>query len=388
MSVLVRVSRIFVAILVGIILFAAAPVYAEPGVTNNSITIGMSAAFSGLNGSVGQDMRDAIRSYFAQVNATGGVHGRKLEIDAIDDNMEVSKTRNNTTLFVNDRQSFALMAYCGDENTAAALELASAARVPIVGAVSGAQSLRLPVSRYLFHTRASSADEIEAIVKQVASLGLTRVAVFYQNDRSGKADLNEVVSALKKFNLTPAAIGAVEAPVRFVAEVKVTEAFNAISKVKPQVVLMLTSYEPAAALVQLMKKADLQPQYLALSTVGTDPLVQQLGPLARGIGISQVLPHPWDNTVPLIKEYQNTMRFTDKESVFSFASLEGYIMARVMVAGLRRAGKELSREKLIAALEAMDLNLGAYRVRYSPEEHHGSNLVYLTVIGANGRVMH
>ncbi len=379
--------RLIVAVSLAISLFFIAPANAEIGVTSNSITFGMSAPFVGSHRLIGQDMLDAIRNYFAQVNAKGGVHGRMLELDAIDDDMEVSKTRHNTLLFAKERQAFALIGYCGDDNTAAAMEVANANKIPMIGAVSGAGNLRQPVSRYLFHTRASNADEINAIVNQLARLGLTRIAVFYQNDRFGTAGLNEVTAALKKYTLAPAAVGMVDSPSTFVSEVNVTAAFNAISKVKPQAILLLTSYEAAAALVKQMHKADLYPQYLALSAVGTDPLIQQLGGLARGIGISQVMPYPWDDTKSLVKDYQTAMKSVDKDADFSYASLEGYMMARVMVEGLKRAGKDLSREKLINALEAMEMNLGGYRIKYTADNHNGSNLVNLTVVGANGRVL-
>jgi ABC-type branched-subunit amino acid transport system substrate-binding protein len=134
-----------------------------------------------------------------------------------------------------------------------------------------------------------------------------------------------------------------------------------------------------------MKRSGQNPMFMTLSPVGTEQLVQELGNDARGIGISQVVPYPWNDIVPVVRDYQ---RLSNKPGNYSYYGLEGYLMARTLVEGLRRAGRDLSRDKLVTALESMSaVDLGGYRINYSPTARQGSRFVELTVIGAGGKVL-
>ena len=189
---------------------------AEPGVTDNSITLGMSSPFSGPNGAYGIDMRQVIDSYFDQVNKGGGVHGRKISLIALDDGYETDRTVANTKTLIIDKNVFALLAFYGSSPTTEAMnKVFGPARVPLVGTISGAGTLREPISqnpnsRYMFNVRASYADETEAIVNELVSTGLKNIAVFYQNDGFGKSGLEGVTTALKKHNLVPSVAATVE----------------------------------------------------------------------------------------------------------------------------------------------------------------------------------
>ena len=277
-------------------------VHAEKGVSNTEIVIGMSAPFHGVSGAEGSEMRDAIRATFDQVNRSGGIYGRKLELVSFDDDAEPRRAAENTRALLQDHGVFALIGYFGDASVAAALPLIDEAKVPMVGAVAGADSLRHLSSPYLFHTRAGYDDEIATMVSQFVSLKLTRIAVLYQDGAFGKAIADSFVGALKKYQLAPAAIVSIAPPSGFASEVDVSGAVQAFAKVQPQAVFLLTPYKPAAELVLQMRKLGMFPQYLALSTVGADQLGQLLGENGRGIGISQVMPYPWDDTLSVVKE--------------------------------------------------------------------------------------
>ncbi|MFZ2268465.1 MAG: ABC transporter substrate-binding protein [Azonexus sp.] len=359
---------------------------AEPGITDSSITLGMSAPLTGPNGAYGQDMRQTILAYFEQVNKSGGVNGRKLELVALDDGYETEKTVANTKTLINDKHVFGLLAYYGSSPTTEAMNsVFGPARVPLVGTISGAATLREPIStnansRYMFNVRASYADETEAIVNQLVSLGLKSIAVFYQNDGFGKSGLEGVTLALKKHKLTPSAVGTIERN-----SVDVAKAVEPIAKANPQAVIMVTLYKPTAAFVKAMKKAGQAPMFMTLSPVGTEQLVQELGPDARGIGISQVVPYPWNDVVPIVREYQ---RVAGKPGAYSYYGMEAYLMARTMVEGLKRAGKDLTRDKLMTALEALNnADFGGYRVNYTASSRLGSRLVELTVVGPGGKIL-
>ncbi|QDZ30401.1 ABC transporter permease [Noviherbaspirillum sp. UKPF54] len=357
---------------------------AETGVTDSTIVLGMSAPLSGVNGAYGVEMKDAIAGYIRQVNAEGGIHNRKIELVALDDGYETERAVANTKALIDNHKAFALLGYYGSSPTTAAMQVFSAARVPLVGTISGADALRTPVNRYMFHVRASYGDETEAITEQLVSLGLKNIAVFYQNDGFGKSGLDGVTATLKKHGLAPTALGTVERN-----STDVGAAVQAISKVQPQAVIMVSLYKPTAAFVRQMKNAGLHPQYATLSPVGADLLVAELGNDARGIGISQVVPYPWNDTVPLVKEYKHMLAQQGKTPVLSYYGVEGFITAKTMVEAIRRAGRDLTREKLVAALEGMQgYDVGGYKLGYSAASHNGSRFVDLTVIGSNGKVLH
>jgi ABC-type branched-subunit amino acid transport system substrate-binding protein len=358
---------------------------AEPGVTGTTITLGMSSPFTGPNGAYGLDMRQVIESYFDQVNKSGGVNGRKVSLLALDDGYETDRTVANTNALINDKKVFALLAYYGSSPTTEAMnKVFGPARVPLVGTISGAGSLREPISqnpgsRYMFNVRASYADETEAIVNQLVSLGLKNIAVFYQNDGFGKSGLEGVTAALKKHNLAPTASATVERN-----SVEVASAVDAIAKTKPQAVVMVTLYKPTAAFVRAMKAAGQSPMFMTLSPVGTEQLVKELGADARGIGISQVMPYPWNDIVPMVRDYQ---KLIGNKANSSYYGIEAYVMARITVDALRRAGKDPTREKFMEALESTSTDLGGFRVAFSASNRQGSRFVEMTVVGPGGKIL-
>lgn len=376
-------KRVAAAGVLGFLAWAASA--ADPGVSDTSITIGMSAPFSGPNGAYGEDMKTAIGAYFAQINKAGGVNGRKLELVSLDDGYETERAVANTKALIEDKKVFSLLAFYGSSPTTEAMNsVFGPARVPLVGTISGAGTLRQAPSanannRYMFNVRASYADETEAIVNQLVALGLKSIAVFYQNDGFGTSGLEGVTGALKKYNLTPSAVATVERN-----SLDVSKAVETISKANPQAVVMVTLYKPTAAFVKAMKKAGQNPMLMTLSPVGAEQLVQELGNDARGIGISQVMPYPWNDTVSVVREYQ---RLLGKQGKFSYYGVEGYMMARVLVDALRKQGKDVSREKLVSTLEGLNQDFGGYRVSYSPDSRQGSRFVELTVIGPGGKVL-
>ena len=358
---------------------------AEPGVTDNTITLGMSSPFSGPNGVYGLDMRQVIDSYLDQVNKSGGVHGRKISLIALDDGYETDRTVANTKTLIIDKNVFALLAFYGSSPTTEAMnKVFGPARVPLVGTISGAGTLREPISqnpnsRYMFNVRASYADETEAIVNELVSSGLKNIAVFYQNDGFGKSGLEGVTTALKKHNLAPSVAATVERN-----SVEVASAVDAIAKANPQAVIMVTLYKPTAAFIKAMKAAGQGALFRTLSPVGTEQLVKELGADARGIVISQVMPYPWNDIVPMVRDYQ---KLIGNKANSSYYGIEAYAMARITVDALRKAGKDPTREKFLAALEGMNSDLGGFRVAYSGSNRQGSRFVEMTVVGPGGKIL-
>ncbi len=359
---------------------------AETGVTDNSIALGMSVPLTGPASTQGQELKKVISAYFDQINKNGGINGRKIQLTVMDDGYDPEKTVANTRTLIETNKVFALLGYYGSTAMTEAMnKVFGPAKVPMIGGISGAMSLRQapannPNNRYMFSQRASYADEAEAIGTQLATLGLKNIAVLYQNDGFGKAGLEGLSNALKKHNLTPSATGTVERN-----SDDIGKALAAIAKVNPQAVVMVTLHKPAAAMVKALHKANQSPMFMTLSPVSAEQLTQELGDAARGIGISQVMPYPWNSTVILVKEYQ---QFIGKQGPYSYTSMEGFVIAKVAADALRKTGgKDLSREKLISVLEGMNQDLGGYRVAFGPNNRAGSQFVQLTVIGAGGKLI-
>ena len=355
---------------------------ADPGVTGNSILIGQSAAFTGPAQELGIEMRAGAMAYFQTVNAAGGVNGRKIELRSVDDGYESDRAAANTKKLIEDGV-FLLFGYVGTPTSNASKPIFTAARVPFVGPFTGAESLRNPLNRYIFNVRASYYDETDKLVGQLVGQTLDRIAVFYQNDDYGKAGLAGVERAMQKRNIKILATGTVERNT-----IDVATAVKSICKIEPQGVVMISAYKSCAAFIKAAREAGCNPQFLNVSFVGSKALAHEAGPAGRGVGISQVVPFPWNLSARVVKDYQQLLEASTGKQNYSFTSLEGFIAAKVLVEGLRRAGPDLTREKFISAMEQIrDFDVGGFTVNFSPTDHSGSRFVELTVIGKDERFL-
>lgn len=349
------------------------------GVTDSQVVLGQSVALSGPAEQLGKDMQLGANLYFDALNAKGGVNGRKIVLKTLDDGYDPPRAAANTRKLIDEEKVFALFGYVGTPTSAASLPIFTEAKVPFVGAFTGAELLRQPFNRYIFNVRASYFDETESIVQHLTAMSIDRIAVFYQNDAYGQAGLAGVERALKRRNLEVTGKGTVE---RNTVEVK--KAVQEMLKAKPLAVVMIGAYKGCAAFILEMKKAGANPTYWNVSFVGSKALAKELDKEGRGIQISQVVPFPWDVTVPVVKEYRTLLHEAKGEP--GFGTLEGFLAAKVMVEGLRRAGRKLDRESFIRAMETMgDYDAGGFRVSYGPENHNGSKFVDLTIISKDQR---
>ena len=375
--------RAFASVVSALGLAVAVPVLAADGVTATTVTVGQSAAFSGPAAELGTQMKKGILAYFDQVNRSGGVNGRKLVLKSLDDGYEGDRAAANTKKLINDEDVFALLGYVGTPTSEAAKPIFTDARVPFVGAFTGAELLRAPFNRYIFNVRASYYAETDAIVNLLARMELKRIAVFYQNDSYGKAGLTGVERAMAKRDMKIAAFGTVERN-----SVDVATAVKEISSKDPQAVIMISAYKSCGAFIKEMKKAGSNPQFMNVSFVGSKALAAELGDAGRGVGISQVVPFPWNVGTPVVKDYQKHLAPSGGADDYNFGSLEGYIAAKIFVEGLRRAGNSPTRESFVTALETLrDYDVGGFNVTYTPTDHNGSKFVELTVITRDGKFL-
>ena len=353
---------------------AAATLACAQGVTDDEIVLGQSVALTGPAQQLGIDMQQGAQLYFNDVNRKGGVNGRKITLKTLDDGYESTRAAENTKKLIGEQKVFALFGYVGTPTSQASLPIFTEAKVPFVGPFTGAELLRAPHNRYIFNVRASYFDETEAIVQHLTAMSIDRIAVFYQNDSYGQAGLTGVERALKKRNLEVVSKGTVERNT-----VDVAKAVADIKKANPQAVVMISAYKSCAAYIRETKKAGATPTFWNVSFVGSKALAKELDKEGRGVQISQVVPFPWDRSTPIVKEYQTLM--AEQKGELGFGTLEGFIAAKVMVEGLKRAGRKLDREAFIKAMETMrDYDLGGFKVSYGPDNHNGSKWVDLTII--------
>jgi len=361
---------------------AAGATVALPAFAQTSrIVLGQSAAFSGPAAQLGIQMNRGAKLCFEAANAGGGVHGMQIELRTLDDQYEPDKCRANTETFIKD-DVFALFGYVGTPTSVAALPLINQHKVPFFGPFTGAEVLRDPFGRYVFHVRASYYDETAAIVKQLTTLGLTKVAVFRQNDSYGQAGLDGVVRALKAHQLEPVAVGLVERNT-----VAVAAAVQAIVASKPDAIVQISAYKSCAAFIREARKAGFGGTFYNVSFVGTQALSEELGADARGVAVSQVMPFPFAPKSPIAREFLAAVQRGGADYKANYSSIEGYVAAKVFVEGLRRAGKGATRDTLVAALESMQsVDLGGFVVNYNARRHVASQYVDLTMLTEFGGV--
>ena len=348
---------------------------------DDKFILGQSAPLSGPAAQLGLQFQRGAKLCFDQVNAQGGVGKRLIELQTLDDGYEPDRCAENTRKLIAD-DVFALFGFIGTPTSVVALPQANKAKMPFIAPCTGAMVLREPFSRYAFHVRASYNDETALIIKQLTSLGLKKIAVFYQNDSYGKAGLDGVTLAMGALQLKPLATGTVERNT-----VEVAKAVSTIVAAMPEAVVQVGAYKACAAFIRAARKAGYGGLFYNVSFVGTQALSDELGKDAAGVVVSQVMPSPYSGARLIVREFQDAVKAAGKGAAANFSSMEGYVAARVVVEGLKRAGAKPSREAFITALEGMGTqSLGGFPLSFGPTDHIASSFVELSMLTGDGGV--
>jgi ABC-type branched-subunit amino acid transport system substrate-binding protein len=349
--------------------------------SGNRLVLGQSAAFTGPAAQLGIQMNAGARLAFDAFNATGGLGGQKIDLQTLDDGYDPARCKANTEKFL-AADVFALFGYVGTPTSLAALPLVKDARTPFFGAFTGAMALREPHAKQVFHVRASYDDETALIVKQLTSLNLNRVAVFRQNDSYGQAGLDGVTKALKAKGLDPVGVATVERN-----SVDVAAAVKALVPTRPDAIVQISAYKSCAAFIREARKAGFGGTFYNVSFVGTQALADELGPEAHGVVVSQVMPYPYTNSVPIVREYLAAIKAANDAKIKpNYSSMEGYVAARVFIEGLKQA-RSASYDAFVNALETLQgFNLGGFTVNFGPRQHVASRFVELSMLTKDGGV--
>jgi len=357
------------ALLVG---SALLPAYAEEGVSEKEIRIGMANALSGPASGLGTNLKSGADAYFARVNAAGGVHGRKLVLVSLDDGYEPERAAAATRKLIEQDKVFALFGYVGTPTSSAAVPLASRASVPYLFPFTGAEFLRNPVNKWVFNVRASYFDETEAMVERLTKdAGAKKIALFIQDDAFGEAGKAGVSRALHKRSMK------VAEEARYKRNtVEIDEGFAKIKAAAPDAVVFVGTYKPFAAIVKKAKAEGLKTKFMTVSFIGTNDFIREAGADGEGVYITQVMPSPESTEIPLVKQFQQDM----KGGPVNYSSLEGYANAVVLIEALKKAGANPSRSGLVGSLEGLSTDLGGLKVAFSASSHQGARDIFLTVV--------
>ena len=356
--------------------FSSTQVLAEDGVSKDKILFGQVAALNGPAQALGQGMREGILAAFEEANRAGGINGRKLELKSVDDGYEPEKTIEATKKIISDDKVFALVGSVGTPTSKAGQPIATAAKVPFIGPFTGAEFLRNPYNRYVVNIRSSYFQETEAWIEHLTKdLGITKIAILYQDDAFGLAGLDGVNKAMAKRNMKLVASGTFK---RNTTAVK--SALLDIMKGQPQAVVTVGPYKPIAVFIKLARELKMDAVFVAISFVGSDSLAEELGNQGAGVIISQVVPFPWDKSLPVVASYQAAIAKANPNSKPGFVSLEGYLVGRLVVDALKRIKGEPSREAFLDAIAEASFDLGGVKLNFGPAKNQGSEQVYFTIM--------
>lgn len=348
-----------------------------PGVYDDRVVFGQSAAFSGPAQELGKNMRLGIEAAFREANEAGGVHGRRLELTSLDDAYEPEAAITNTQQLIAEGV-FALIGAVGTPTSRSATPVAAESGVPYLTPFTGAAFLRDPEWPNIINLRASYAQETEEMVERLTvDLGVNRIAILYQDDSYGRSGYDGVQAALARRGSEAVAVG------RYTRNTSaVKAAVLDIKEGNPEAVIMIGAYQPMAEFIKWARHEGVEAHFLNVSFVGSNALARELGADGVGVLVTQVVPFPEDDSLEVVAAYHRALAAHAPEATPGFVSLEGYLAGRLAIEMLERCGRELDRACFLASLDNPEpFDIEGFRLQYGQEDNQGSDKVFLTVIG-------
>jgi branched-chain amino acid transport system substrate-binding protein len=360
--------------LLSLLLLAALPAI------SGEIVVGQSAPLTGTNGELGNDIRNGALAYFKKVNDAGGLPQGKIRLVTLDDQNQTKLSGENTHKLVNEEGVVALFGYASSTLSIPAMPTVMEKKVPFFAPFTGADTIRKQ-NEYVYTVRSTYADEIGKIVNFWGSLGNTRITVLHYDDVVGKENFQTVAQALKKFGSAPASVAIKRNVAITPAEVK------QVVDSDPNVLLITTLYAPAAQLIKQLKASGKAYMVTSLSFAGASQLAKALGADASGVSVAIDVPAPRAQSIPVVRECTEAWAASGQKDPMSVTALESCIAAKVLVEGMRRSGKEVTRASLHRALDGLGrFDTGGYVVNFKPNFHHGGSHVGMALLMPNGEV--
>lgn len=384
---MISINKILICTTVGLVLLTNSPIaMAGKLVPQKEIVLGMSTALSGPAADLGKNMQEGVLAGFERANHRGGINGRKLKLLTLDDGYEPTRTAPNMRRLIQKEKVLAVIGNVGTPTAIAAVPIANQQKTLMFAPFTGAGLLRKsPPDRYVINYRASYAEETAAMIDAlitIAKVKPTEIAFFTQRDTYGDAGYIGAITALKRHGLKDE--GTVM-HVRYERNTLVVE--NALANVlflrsPPRAIIMVGAYAPCAKFIKLAHEAELNALYLNVSFVGSTPLARTLGEKVQNVIVTQVVPHPIESSLPILRDYHADLKALGSSRVPTFGSLEGYIAARIFMYALKHMKVQPTREAIVDALEGLgnfDIGLGE-PLNLSPKDHQASHRVWPTIL--------
>jgi branched-chain amino acid transport system substrate-binding protein len=363
------------------LVLAASTVQAEPGVTDTRILIGQTVGVTGTVAGPVKELNEGASAYFKEVNSKGGVHGRKIDMLVMDDKFDPALTLKNAETLIKKEGVFMLFLGRGTPHTTGILPLISEYKVPLLAPSTGAKIFHEPAHPTLFNVKATYQDEVAKAIEHFATVGVKSISILHVDDAFGRDGLEGFEKAMAAHKLTPVAVTKfARVKPDFVATAK------EVIKPNPQALIIVSSANNTMGVIKAIRAEGGQMQIMTMSNNSSQSFFEGLGSAGIGVIISQITPAPHLVSTPLGQEFKEMVK--KYNATVSYAAMEGYVNAKVLVEALRRAGPNLTRAGFIRAMESMQrVDFGGIMVTYGPKDHSGSEFVELTMIGKNGRII-
>ena len=349
------------------------------GLTDKEIVIGSCSALEGPSKFLGTQTVAGARAYFESVNEAGGVHGRKLKLVASDDSYDPVKAE-ECFRHLQNQNVFAMGFFVGTPTGLKYVPLAESNKIPLVGLFTGAPALYTPFRHWVINVRAGYADETKEQIDGLWNkLGYKKIAVIYPDDAFGSAVLDGVKNAMKEHQSEPIAAASYPRQTS-----QADAAIQSVSEAQPDAVVIVGPANTVAPIIKMAHAKNWHPLFVTVSFVGTDDLIKLAGQEAEGMVVTQVVPPYYLTDLKTVALYRRTLSKYAPNEAPNFVSLEGFVDAMIMVEGMKRAGKDLTRDGLIRGIESLrdfDIALGPQlKLNYSAHDHKGFEHVIPTVI--------
>jgi branched-chain amino acid transport system substrate-binding protein len=349
------------------------------GVTPDTVTIGRLTSVQGPAGAKGAEQQAALVAYFEDINRRGGVHGRRLLLQTVDDPNPANALGHARRLYETDRV-FAYFMISGTAASQGVVSYATPLGIPVVAPNTGAEVFHSPVNPLVFNVRAKYRAEVISAIKHFSTLGLKRLALVHVNDAFGNDGLAGFNEGVPAHGITPVFVGTFD-----LLKGDASKHVPALIQTKPDAVICVGASKTVAELIKSARAAGTSATFMTLSNNSSNGFIKELGSSGRGVIVSQVTPPPTARTSRLSQELIQLLS-SHKDAQLSYAAMEAYASAKVLVEGLKRAGRNLTHESFVQALESMTrLDLGGMEVGYGRGDRTGSAFVELTMIAADGR---
>jgi branched-chain amino acid transport system substrate-binding protein len=344
------------------------------------IRIGQTAGYTGVVAGPVKEISLGATLYLDAVNAKGGVNGQKIELITMDDKFDAKTAAANARTLIAEKKVIALFLNRGTPTTEAVLPVLEEFRVPLIAPSTGAAVLHQPVKRWVYNVRAPYLREGERVVELLASLGMTKIGLMRVNDSFGNDGANGALSGFKKAGLKPSFDEKYD-----IAKMEFEPIVKQVVATQPQAIILVGSTPATAKFLPLIRDAGSRAQIVSLSNNATGAFIKALGKYAQGTVVTQVFPGERALGLPMVRELAE---LAAKQGItdLSPAMMEGFSGAKVLVEGLRRAGKAPTSESLARALDGLDnFDLGGVKLTFSPNDHTGLEFIDLSIVDATGK---